>query len=653
MRGTNSSPHQEFALIAIRLSRIYRKLKKHLVSPDEVYLVQSVEAGKLLLCAGENVLDGFEASTSRFGIGIREDSYKTPPGIHRIAEKIGSGAPIGRIFHDRFDTGANWDGRPSEENLILTRILRLAGLEQGINKGPGVDSFDRYIYIHGTSREDMVPTPLSHGCIVLKNTDVVDLYDMVHEGTIVYVDPPPLMVAGLPCRNIHFTGVFGTGMSALAQYLRFQGIDVSGSDRLLGSQDTAAMEQSLRDLGCAIVPQNGSGVTEDTDAVCISTAIEETNPDIAMARSLGTPIVHRSDVLAAIIASKMAIAVAGTSGKSTVTAMIFEFLNACHKSPSLISGAPLRRLEQIGLVGNAYSGASDILVVEADESDGTLVKYAPEVSVILNVSKDHKSVNEIKDLFDSLIAHSRWVASNGDDPVLATLPAVERFGYTGAVSWHPDGYELKKTSVMLSKNDTAYELPLPGVHNLENLCAALCVCEHFGCAGQDLAVAVTSFQGVARRFSRYETKAGVLVIDDYAHNPAKIAAAVGAARGLAERIIAVYQPHGFGPTRFLKDEYIATFRAIFKDGDVLYLLPIYYAGGTATKDISSGVLVDGLGGISFKAEALDDRLQLVERIATIPRPGDCILVMGARDPSLPALVNTIIDTLHGMVPEFC
>ncbi len=216
-----------------------------------------------------------------------------------------------------------------------------------------MDSYERYIYIHGTGREDLVGTPLSHGCVCLRNHDIIRLFDMVKEGTLVYIDPPPIVINEHRCRSVHFTGIFGSGMSALAQYLRFQGITVSGSDRFHASEDTASIRRSLEGLGCAIVHQDGSGVGADTDVVCVSTAIEESNPDIAAARSRGLPIIHRSDLLAAIIATKKTIAVAGTSGKSTVTAMIFEFLTACGKSPSLISGAGLRRLEKQGLIGNA------------------------------------------------------------------------------------------------------------------------------------------------------------------------------------------------------------------------------------------------------------------------------------------------------------
>jgi UDP-N-acetylmuramate--alanine ligase len=351
------------------------------------------------------------------------------------------------------------------------------------------------------------------------------------------------------------------------------------------------------------------------------------------------------------MATKKTIAVAGTSGKSTVTAMIFEFLTACEKSPSLISGAGLRRLEKQGLIGNAYSGGSDLLVVEADESDGSLVKYRPQAAVILNVSKDHKSIDEIKALFETLASQSSWTASNADDPILASLPATVRFGRNGSGSWRPDRELLLPTSVKLFRGGVEYHLPLPGDHNLENLCAALCVCEHFGGEPAALADAVKNYEGVARRFFVTRTKQNIHVVDDFAHNPAKIAAVVRAARGLSDRIIAVYQPHGFGPTRFLKDEYIATFRTVFQQKDSLYLLPIYYAGGTAQKNISSDDIITGLGTIEFEADAVTDRDELLARLKADAKSGDCVLVMGARDPSLPALVRKVVEMFDGEVKK--
>ncbi len=627
----------------VRLRQIYGKLQSFLGGPREVYLVQSIEVQTLLVCEGDAVIGRYDASTSRFGCGIREGSFKTPPGIHRIKEKIGTGAPAGRIFKDRIDTGMDCGQGQAGDNLVLTRILRLEGLEEGINKGGGVDSCERCIYIHGTNRHDLVGTPLSHGCIALRNEDIIRLFEIVREGTLVYIDPPPFVIGGRRCRSIHFTGIFGSGMSALAQYLRFQGIEATGSDRLLGSEDTASMQNMLEGLGCTIAGQDGSGVGAYTDAVCVSTAIEESNPDIAAARAADLPIVHRSDLLAAIVASKRTIAVAGTSGKSTVTAMIFELLTACGKSPSLISGAPLRRLERQGMIGNAFSGASDLLVVEADESDGTLVKYSPDFAVVLNVSKDHKEIDEIRGLFETLISRSAWAATNSDDPILAGLPATVRFGRNSFASWRPDGEQLLATSVKLFRSGIEYHLPFPGEHNLENLRAALCVCEHIGCGGPRLADGVKNFEGAARRFEITATTQGVYVVDDFAHNPAKIAAAVSAARGLSGRIIAVYQPHGFGPTRFLKGEYIAAFRNVFRQSDSLYLLPIYYAGGTAQRDICAEDIIEGLGPVPFNAHAVKDRDELLARLKADARPGDCVLVMGARDPSLPSLVRKVAD----------
>jgi UDP-N-acetylmuramate--alanine ligase len=632
-----------------RLRGMYDKVGQFLTDRGELFLVVSIETQTLLVCRNDAIVERYDASSSRFGNGNRENSLKTPLGLHRIKEKFGAGAPPGRIFRDREDTGIDWDGKSPEENLILTRILRLEGLEEGINKGAGVDSYERYIYIHGTGREDLIGTPLSHGCVCLRNRDIIRLFDTVREGTVVYIDPPPIVIDGLRCRSVHFTGIFGSGMSALAQYLRFQGITVTGSDRFHASEDTADLRRSLEGLGCAIVHQDGSGVNAGTDVVCVSTAIEDANADIAAARSRGLPVIHRSDLLAAIIATKKTIAVAGTSGKSTVTAMIFEFLTACGRSPSLISGAGLRRLEKQGLIGNAFSGGSELLVVEADESDGTLVKYRPEAAVFLNVSKDHKSTEELKQLFESLAARTPWTASNADDPILASLPATVRFGRNGSASWRPDREELLPTSVKLVKSGMEYHLPLPGEHNLENLRAALCVCEQFGCEPSALADAVRMYEGVARRFFVTTTRQNVHVVDDFAHNPVKIAAAVRAARGLSERIIAVYQPHGFGPTRFLKDEYIETFRTAFRRNDSLYLLPIYYAGGTAQKDISSEDIILGLGPVAFQAHAVKDRDELLDRLRSDTSPEDCVLLMGARDPSLPALVRKIVELFGGEV----
>lgn len=438
-------------------------------------------------------------------------------------------------------------------------------------------------------------------------------------------------------------------MSAIAQYLRWDGLTISGSDRLLTSEDTVVIRDILKSMGCKLFNQDGTGINEAIDAICISSAIEDTNPEIVAAKKFNIPVFHRSDVLAAIVSSKKTIAVAGTSGKSTVTAMIFEFLSYCDKTPSLISGAALKRLESTGLIGNAFHGSSDLLVIEADESDGTLTKYHPYISVILNVSKDHKPIPELMELFRTLIENTSLPIVNNDDPLLRTLNTNETFGILSDARWKADKYILDKLSGTLVMNETHYTLNLPGIHNLSNLAAALTVCKLTGCDELKLTKAVQTYEGVARRFTIHKTSSDVYIVDDFAHNPEKIKAAVNAARNLSPQLIAIYQPHGFGPTRFLKDDYVDTFKSIFKKGDALFLLPIYYAGGTAQKDISSQMLIDAMGEIEFSALAPSNREELLVLLNPMLKKGSCVLSMGARDPSLANFALSIkrhIETLN-------
>jgi UDP-N-acetylmuramate--alanine ligase len=449
--------------------------------------------------------------------------------------------------------------------------------------------------------------------------------------------------AAFPYAPIHFAGIFGSGMSAIAQYLADSGIKVSGSDRLIDSPDSAKARQRLLSRGCSIFPQDGSGVGENTGAVCASTAIEEGNPDIAAARGLGIPVLHRSDVLASLVKSRKSVAVAGTSGKSTVTAMIFELLTACGKSPSLISGAALRSLEEKGLLGNAFRGESDLLVIEADESDGTLVKYEPYASVILNISKDHKPEEEVLAMFERLIKQSAWSAVNADDRGLRGLSASTTFGFSDGAVFRGAKTKIEPLSSTIAVSKTEYTIPIPGEHNASNLLAALCACKHLGCDDDGLARASANYKGVDRRFAILRTASGVTVIDDFAHNPEKIRAAANAAKILSGKLIAVYQPHGFGPTRFLKNEYAATFKEIFRPSDTLILLPIYYAGGTAVKDISPQDIINLMGDVDFKAFAVDGRDEAVDAIKKYARKDSCVLLMGARDPSLSAFAERIAD----------
>ena len=456
-----------------------------------------------------------------------------------------------------------------------------------------------------------------------------------------------LSINGIHCTSLHFIGILGSGMSAVAQYCCFDGLRVSGSDRLNNSAETLDIQSKLEGIGCAIVPQDGSGIISGLSVAIVSTAIEESNPDICAARNLNIPIVHRSDVLAAIVATKKTIAVAGTSGKSTVAAMIFEFLAACGKKPSLITGAGLLRLEESGCIGNAVYGSSNLLVIEADESDGTLVKYKPAISLFLNVSKDHKPVDEIVSLFNCLALQSHMVITNADDAGLSLMPSTHTFGLTESAFFHPDSIDALSPKVVLNKNGQEYSLPLPGRHNASNLIAALCVCTLLGCDTIGLARAVSAYRGVKRRFAVTMLKNNITVIDDFAHNPDKVTAAISTAQTMCTKLFAIFQPHGYGPTRFLKNEFIDAFSRVLRPDDELFLLPIYYAGGTAVADISSDDLAGGIIYNNRIVHTPPDRTSCISVLQYHIKPGNAVLIMGARDPSLSFFVQDVISALSG------
>ncbi|MDG5813584.1 Mur ligase family protein [Chitinispirillales bacterium ANBcel5] len=455
-----------------------------------------------------------------------------------------------------------------------------------------------------------------------------------------------ISVNGKKVSRIHFTGILGSGMSAIAQFLRWKGLAISGSDRQISKTKSNPSMNILSAMGCELTPQDGSGIKETTDAICVSTAIENSNPDILAATEKGIPVFHRSDILASVVSTHKTIAVAGTSGKSTVTAMIFELLFSCGYSPSLLSGAALKRLVHQGLIGNAFKGSSDLLVIEADESDGTLVKYHPWISLILNVSKDHKPVDEVLSLFKQLSEQSKNCLINGDDERLKEISATMRFGLNRTNDFYPQEVQCSALCSKISLNDHEYTLPLPGNHNASNLMAALSVCSFFDCDPKRLVQATETFKGVDRRFAITQTASGVTVIDDFAHNPEKIKAAVSAARAVSESLFVIYQPHGFGPTRFLKNDYAEVFRTVLGEKDSLFLLPVYYAGGSAVMDIQSRDLITLMGPVPFSAKAAEGKEKLLETIKQRITQS-CVLLMGARDPSLPQFAEQIIDALGG------
>ena len=301
--------------------------------------------------------------------------------------------------------------------------------------------------------------------------------------------------------------------------------------------------------------------------------------------------------------------------------------------------------ERGGLLGNAYKGDSDLLVVEADESDGTLVKYRPELAVFLNLSKDHNSVAVTLNLFQRLCAQTSLVMKNADDPGLDPLDAARTFGLSDHADCRPDSIQAVSPHVRFRMRGQDFELPMAGAHNLANALAALCVCASQGCAYEEMAGPLREFRGIMRRFSVSRTPGGITFIDDYAHNPEKIKAALLAARDFGNRVFAVFQPHGYGPTRFLQEELVETFSQLVRGDDEVFFLPIYYAGGTVKKDISSEALSARIARRGIRSSAPKDRPALIAGLKERAKSGDVVILMGARDPSLSLFAREIMKSL--------
>jgi UDP-N-acetylmuramate--alanine ligase len=437
-------------------------------------------------------------------------------------------------------------------------------------------------------------------------------------------------------------------MSALAQVEAMEGRPVSGSDRDFDRGRNLGVKAALEKLGIKIYPQDGSAINDAAAELALSTAIEDSNPEVVKAKELGLKITHRSELLAAQVNRFDTIAVAGTSGKSTAAAMLFAVLEAGNLGPSIITGGALGALKERGLIGNAFRGKGKILVVEADESDGTIVRYRPKTGLLLNISKDHKEVAELNKIFGEFAGHCGRLLVNADDaPAAALLPASEKFGFSSG-KWRVTDIKTGPFSSSFKINGVEFSLPAPGLYNIENALAACAAASVYEVKLEEAAAGLKNFRGVERRFVLMGEKNGVTVIDDYAHNPAKISALLKALhQSPGRRVLAVYQPHGFTPTRHLKAELIESFASGLNREDMLIMPEIYYAGGTVSKNISSKDISDAVAARGLKASYFANRPEIPAAVSKLARPGDIIAVMGARDATLADFAAEILKALPG------
>lgn len=450
-------------------------------------------------------------------------------------------------------------------------------------------------------------------------------------------------------RRFFFIGVAGAGMSALAQFLRGLGLDVSGSDRGFREGAPDDLRDRLERAGIICHLQGGGGLGPDTDCVVVSTAIEASVPEYRRALELGIPVVRRSELLARLTLQYRTIAIGGTSGKSTTTAMTYAVLRHAGMSPSLITGAGLASLIRAGRIGNADVGGGEWLVIEADESDGSIVQYRPEVGVLLNIDKDHKEVDELLQVFSAFRAHSVRFMVNRSQPLSASLSSGQGcdFGLEAGegVRYLATGFRQEGFEISFRINDVPFRLQALGRHSMENALAATAAAHLAGVPLETAAEALAAYEGIHRRHQVLGRKDGAWVVDDYAHNPVKCARSIEACQPLAEKVVAWLQPHGYGPTRFLRADFVREIAAVLRPQDEVWMSEIYYAGGTAVRDISAADLVADLRAAGARAFFLADREGLAEAVRPRLQGDSVLLLMGARDPSLEDFARRVYAAL--------
>jgi len=465
----------------------------------------------------------------------------------------------------------------------------------------------------------------------------------------------------LLARPFFFCGIGGSGMLPLAQILKGRGASVAGSDRSRDQGRTPEKFAALQAQGFELFPQDGSGIVSADQILVASAAVEDTVPEMVRARELECLKLTRAELNSILFnTSGAGIAIAGTSGKSTVTAMLGWIMHVAGRDPTIMNGAVMKNFVTPDQPNaSAVIGSRSIYVSEVDESDGSIALYRPAVGVLLNVSLDHKSMEELRILFGEYVERSRIVALNADDQeALALLPRAKEvitFGIDqekaqigvakGSIADGP----IRQAASVIDRHDGsehALILNMPGRHNLSNALAAIAGA---ACAGVPVGVAVSAlagFKGIARRFDIIgATKGGVTVIDDFGHNPEKCAATLRTLKSSPGRVIAFFQPHGFGPLMQMGDELAETYARELESDDITIMCDPVYFGGTVDRSEGTERIITMIREQGGTAEHIPERNECGKRIVEIAQPGDRIVVMGARDDTLTTFAKSIMEQL--------
>jgi UDP-N-acetylmuramate--alanine ligase len=455
-----------------------------------------------------------------------------------------------------------------------------------------------------------------------------------------------------------FCGIGGSGMLPLAVLLKKRGIDVVGSDRSYDQGKTPDKFQALQELGIILYPQDGAGMGDNVSRLVVSTAVEPSISDVKAAMDQGVPIVKRGALLAELFnAARMRIAVAGTSGKSTVTGMIGTILTEMDENPTIVNGGEIRNLREneADKFSNIRCGRDDIFIAEMDESDGSIAHYIPRIAVLNNIALDHMSMEELERYFGDYLekaedcvvvnfdqprVRSLCKARAGDNVVSYSLTDTDASLYAHDLKPAADGMAFMLT---YQGDDYPVRLNVPGRHNVENALAALgAACAY----GSDLAGAIDaleSFKGIHRRMELIGTRGGITVYDDFGHNPDKISASLQSLKSFDGRLIVMFQPHGFGPLRLMRSELVAAFADHLGADDILIMPEVYYAGGTVDRSVTAHHLIDDIKAQEIKAHWFETRAEIAPFIQSQAREGDRVVIMGARDDTLHSFAHDVLN----------
>lgn len=448
-------------------------------------------------------------------------------------------------------------------------------------------------------------------------------------------------------KRFFFMGLGGSGMSALAQVLCCQGHRVWGSDRSHDRGQSKPLFEKLRRQGIGLVSQDQRDLPARLDAVVVSSAIEPGHPQLQAAAACGVPVHHRAAVLAGLFNAAFGIGIAGTSGKTTVTGMVASVLDAAGKNPTVINGGLIRQYVSAAAVGNARPGDPGCFVCEVDESDGSIEHFCPAVGVVTNIGRDHKELDELRRLFAGYAARTRTaLVVNGDCAEARQLqgPGLVRFGLGPGNDVRARDVAARDGGMVFSVDGTVCRIRVPGVHNVYNALVALAVGRACGVAPDDVCAGLAHFRGIRRRLEIVGRSPALTVVDDFAHNPDKIAASAAALRKMGRRCVVVFQPHGYGPTRFMRTQLAAAFSAALRRRDILIGLDIFDAGGTADRSISVSDLLGDVAGP--RTRYASSRAEALEFLQRLHRPGDVVAVMGARDDTLSRFARAIWKRLR-------